>query len=496
MTEDDEKPPLRSRALKLARAATGLKQQRLAAAAGISPTTLSDYERGHIEPSPETLDRLTGLLGLSPDWMAELLALLARAGLDEVEKVEKVEKVPLSAWEQRSEEFARAAGPLAVGSVRTLLARFVADLQAAAERERDGELWERLALYDAGERIALVELGDPFHRPGLCLRACDESVKAAADDADRALDLARLAVRIAELLPPTADAVRLRGYAGFFLGNALRVKGDLPPADAAFASALRLWEEGAAATISLDEGRLLDLEASLRREQRRLGEALQLLDRALKLEGTGKRRGRLLVNRAKILEELDDYEGAIENLNRAAPWIDPSREPRLLLCQRFNLLFGLTHLSRHAEAEEGLAEVRALAARLGNALDRVRLTWLEGRIAAGLGRTGEALTLLSRARGGFASRGILYDTALVTLELAALHAGEGQTAQVKALARQTAPIFRHQGIPRETLAAFTLFHRAAEEEAVTVALARRLHAYFRRAQHDPQLPFASFAPLR
>ncbi len=53
-----------------------------------------------------------------------------------------------------------------------------------------------------------------------------------------------------------------------------------------------------------------------------------------------------------------------------------------------------------------------------------------------------------------------------------LSGGEGLGGDPGPLARQTAPIFRHQGIPRE---------------------ARRLHAYFRRAQHDPQLPFASFA---
>jgi transcriptional regulator with XRE-family HTH domain len=480
---EDEENPLRCRALKMARAAADWKQGDLAAAARINASTLSDYERGDKEPSLATLYRLTDCMGLTRDWVDELLALL--------EKNEPREGEPPSAVEQRIEEYAHAARPLAEGYLRKVLTRFVAEILEKIERRRDAELWERLALYDADQRIALVELGAKFRRVGLCLRACEESKKAAADDADRALGLARLAVRIAELAPveSAADSLRLRGQAGFFLGNALRVKGDLPPADEAFARARQLWEEGTDSTIDLSEGPLLELEASLRREQRRLEKALDLLDRALEFDRSGERRGRILLKRAKTLEEMDDYESAIQTLNRAAPLIEALQEPRLLLVLRFNLLFDLTHVSRHAEAEKGLAEVQALATQIGNALDRVRLSWLRGRIAAGLGRTGEAITLLSRARGGFASSGILYDTALVTLELAVLHVEEGQTAQVKALARQTAPIFRNQDVPREALAAFMLFQRAAEEERVTVALARRFHSYFLRAQQDPKLHF-------
>ena len=135
--------------------------------------------------------------------------------------------------ERKIDEYALAARPLAEGYLRQVLTRFVTEIQAKIERRRDDELWERLALYDAEQRIALVELGAKFRRPGLCLRACEESKKAAADDADRALDLARLALRIAELTPSeyAEDSLRLQGRASFFLGNALRVKGDLPPAD-------------------------------------------------------------------------------------------------------------------------------------------------------------------------------------------------------------------------------------------------------------------------
>ena len=74
-------------------------------------------------------------------------------------------------------------------------------------------------------------------------------------------------------------------------------------------------------------------------------------------------------------------------------------------------------------------------------------------------------------------------------QLAVLHLEQGRAREVKALARQMAPVFRAQGVPAEVLAALKLFCQAAEEEAVTVEMARRLVEYLYRAKHDPQLQY-------
>jgi hypothetical protein len=149
----------------------------------------------------------------------------------------------------------------------------------------------------------------------------------------------------------------------------------------------------------------------------------------------------------------------------------------------------LCHLGRYAEAEALLPEIRGLTVRLGNELDALRLHWLEGRIAAGLGRTTESLTALSQLRTEFADRGISYDSALATLELAVLYLEKGRVREVKVLARQMAPIFQAQGVHREALATLKLFCEAAEREAITLDLARRMVDYLYRAQHNPQLRF-------
>jgi len=487
-----EAKPLRSRALRILRLLPDWPQKRLAAAAGVQLSTISDYERGKKVPSVATLRRLAAALGLPDSKVDETLALLGDpAAAQAVPAATAARREAAGPVERQIGEATALAGPAAEDFLHTVLAGFVRALRRELEDRQAKELWARLARYSFDQQIALVELGQKFRHRGLCRLLCNESLKAARDSADRALALARLALRIAELAPgEPEEQANLRGFAGFHLGNALRVKGELKPgAEAAFSHAKTLWEEGAAVANPLDAVRILDLEASFRRDQRRLPEALDLLDRALALDVSGRRAGRLLINRAKTLEELDDYAGAVETLRRAAPLVEREGDPQLLFAQRFNLLFDLTHLGKHAQAAAGLPEVQALAARNGNALDGVRLTWLEGRIAAGLGRVDEAIVLFSRARSEFAARDIPYDTALVTLELALVYAEQGRTAQVKALARQSGPVFEAQDVHREALAAFALFRRAAEEERITVSLLRRLLAYFRQARHDPDLRF-------
>jgi hypothetical protein len=50
-------------------------------------------------------------------------------------------------------------------------------------------------------------------------------------------------------------------------------------------------------------------------------------------------------------------------------------------------------------------------------------------------------------------------------------------------------IFQAQQVHREALAAVILFREAAEKEAVTVDLIRRIQDYLGKARHDPKLRF-------
>jgi len=265
------------------------------------------------------------------------------------------------------------------------------------------------------------------------------------------------------------------------LGNARRVHGDLPTSDAAFGQAAAFWQAGEDETGLFDEARVLDLEASLRRAQRDLPAALALLDRALVADPTGSRAGRILVKRAKTLEEMGNYEEAIATLRRALPLIDGQRQPRLPLTVRFNLLVNLCDAGRYAEAEESLRSVQELAERLGNELDLVRYVWLQARIAAGLGRVAEAEAAFQQVRREFLARRIAYDAALVSLELAALCLDQGRPAEVQAIAAELLPVFKAQKVTREALGTVHLFCDAARQETLTADMARQWLKELRQA---------------
>src|SRR6185295_7118325 len=105
---------------------------------------------------------------------------------------------------------------------------------------------------------------------------------------------------------------RLQGFCWAFVANARRVSSDLPGADAAFAEAWRQWEAGDAGERGpLDRTRLLDLEASLRRAQRRFSAALDLLERALARCPGGLARARLLLNQGYTFDQRHEYEAAL-----------------------------------------------------------------------------------------------------------------------------------------------------------------------------------------
>jgi tetratricopeptide (TPR) repeat protein len=156
---------------------------------------------------------------------------------------------------------------------------------------------------------------------------------------------------------------------------------------------------------------------------------------------------------------------------------------------RFNLLDNLLQAGRLDEAEELLPDLRELTIQLGNDLDILRLRWLEGHLAAGLGRREEAIAALQAVREGFADRKIAYDTALVSLELAVLYLEEGLTSEVKKITGDMVWIFQAQEVAEEALAALQVFCEAVRKEKVTVGLARRMVEYLQKAQHQPELRF-------
>jgi tetratricopeptide (TPR) repeat protein len=188
---------------------------------------------------------------------------------------------------------------------------------------------------------------------------------------------------------------------------------------------------------------------------------------------------------------IGDYERAVETLLQAKPLVESQGDPRFLYMLRFNLAVNSCHLGLYEEAAGLVRQVREAAIERGDENELTRVLWLEGRIAAGQGRIPEARSLLAQARREFGRRDMVADAALTLLEESVLLLGDGQTAEVKALAQELAGVLESKGVHREALAALRLFQEAAERETATTELARRVLGFLYRARYDQGLRFTS-----
>jgi hypothetical protein len=232
------------------------------------------------------------------------------------------------------------------------------------------------------------------------------------------------------------------------LANGLRVDGQsLPAAAKAMEHAVEAWRAGAGADGGLlNAARVLSLVASMRRDQRRLGEAMAALDEGLRIDRWGETPA-LLLGKARTFIELGEFEASIDQLCLAGAAVEGHGEARTGYVIEGLWITNLCRLGRFGAAEKRLPRLRSLAC--GNRLDLLRADWQMATVAAGLGREDEAVALLRRVRTEFVALRNAYDAAMVTLELAEVQAARGRVAEVQALARESAPIFMDQRVHRE-----------------------------------------------
>jgi tetratricopeptide (TPR) repeat protein len=465
-------------------ALSGKTLKEFARAADVRLGQLLRYELGQADPDPGELDR-----------MAKAAGLTVTDGEQTLEFAEARSRPRLRVGRGVDDWLAgQISGLVSVFYERQLTLGQPVPLPRAEDRELAREPWTLLRDLPEGQAQSVVRAAPEFQSWALAELVCEESVLAASKDVERALDLADLAVEVAERVKgPEGFTRRLRGHALAHHANVLRVAGRLPEAEHTLGEAKKVWEAGSDPDGLLDPGRLLDLEASLRRDQRRFDEALALLDKAFAL---GRCKGRILINKGFTREAMGEYERAIETLLEAEPLVQQQDDSRLRYMLNFNLGVNACHLGRYAEGAERVQAVRALVTERGDQVELTRVTWLEGRIAAGQGRAEEALRLLAQARQEFETRKMWYDVALALLEEAVLLLVAGRAAEVKELAKGLAKVFEANGVHREALAALRLFHEAAEHEAATADLAQRVLRFLFRVRWDEGIRFGVWSKGR
>lgn len=296
---------------------------------------------------------------------------------------------------------------------------------------------------------------------------------------------ASLAVGLAERISPELRGSRqladLQARAWAELGNVRRVADDLTGAEADLARGLERANQGTGDPRLL--ARLLDLTASLRTDQRRFDEATQLLDWVYGIHmdlGERHEAGRALISKSNAASYSLDVETAVRLLGEGLALIDAERDPKLALAAVHNLLSHLVDEGHIPEARSVLSEGRALYSAHGGLFERLKGRWLEGRISLGLADPAEAERSFLEVRSGFAQAGILYDMALVSLDLAALWLEQGRTREIQALLGETVAIFETRGIRREAIAALLMLQEAIERECATVSLLRTVAVELQR----------------
>lgn len=390
-----------------------------------------------------------------------------------------------------SSEDGEESGP----SIARILAS-LGDRAARIEKERaeSAHLLPEFLAHPVARQWTLLRNTRRYDTWSFAAALIDESFRTVMDNAGTSLDLADMALTIAGRLDAGLYGERsisdLTGRALSHLANARRTLGDLSAAEELLARARRAWESGTG--DPLDEAELLYFEASMLRGRRRFDEALRRIRKSARLYrelGDQHLEARSRMNEAHILSISGDPRGGRNLMARILPWFDADRDPKLAFVARHNLVWYTMECGDGDEALRMLSEFREDYEGAGQRSTYARLHWLEGRISEQIGREAEVEAAYGRAIEEFAELELPYELATVSLDLAAFCARNGRATEVRQIAERTMVLFHAIGVAEPMIAAWMIFRRAAEAEAVTAGLIDRLVRYHAEARYRPELEF-------
>lgn len=224
------------------RAHAQMTQGEFGKAARVAQPEVSLYENGRAAPSEAVLRRMAEAARL--DW--SLVVHLRQFYSSFLTAAARRSKVPGGrAFDMTSLEPVLLAVTPYLLQLRTLEP---ARSSPEEERREAEQIWARLEKHPVPFRRRLIELSPRAGSWALAVRACEAS----REDADEALELAELALSIAERAPGEESwRSRLKGYCWAHLAKARRAADDLTGADEAFARARDLWKAGGGADPEL-----------------------------------------------------------------------------------------------------------------------------------------------------------------------------------------------------------------------------------------------------
>jgi hypothetical protein len=443
-----------------------------------SPEALSAFLRGDL-PAEERRALVRHLLGSCERCLAEMgsLAAVAYAGNEAEPPAVDLTPAEDAAFEAAIERARRSAGKRG----RALLRQQAAAAKVAALLPGNG----LNAGPKAPRKVEEIERVEDLLARSWSLRYESPSLM---------VQYAMFAVKNAQKLTARDHGAEqvfdLQGRAHAELGNAYRVLDQHDLAEENLDHARHLLGLG-----SGDESlqvRLMELEASLHADRRRLGLAAHLLLRVSEFhQRTGNRHlaGRAVIKRGLYVGYAGHPEEAIRILEEGLAQVDREREPSLVYAALHNQFLFLIDCGRFHQAQIFRMRHSQMLSRDEGRLNRIRLRWLDGRIEAGLGNPGRAEAVFREVKEEFAEQGLPYEASLVALDLAAALLAQGRSRKAEEEVRAAAKVFQALRIEREALAAVLVLRNALEMGRATAALAEDVAAFLRRLDFDPTARF-------
>jgi tetratricopeptide (TPR) repeat protein len=368
----------------------------------------------------------------------------------------------------------------AFAKVDRSLAAFFAPAQALNVPVAD--LSKEIMSLSGEEQRHRIAKDDRLANPHLVQHLIDGSHKVRYQDPARMLDLTRVALLVAEACTAKAAGnelrlADLRARTWGHHGNSLRICGHLREAEDAFAHALSEADQGTGDPPL--RARLLAQIGSLRSHQRRFEEAVESAGAAAQIYrdlGDSHAFATAVIQKAYGTLMAGGSEKAVDLINRAIPLIDCESDPHLLLVACHNLIRCYIDLDRPDHALSIFAETRDLYLEFDDPMIRLRAHWQEGQLLRDMGHPHEAEARLLEAQKGFLDRGLAYEAAVLSLDLAALYLKTGSSEDVRKTAAAAVPIFRALGVDRDALASLRQLQQVADQDQQATELIRFLTA--------------------
>jgi tetratricopeptide (TPR) repeat protein len=353
--------------------------------------------------------------------------------------------------------------------------------EAARRTQQVHELLEELDRLPPEEREPRVRNDRRFASTALAATLVERSHQARWRDPAMMCADAQLAVAAAEgavALGPSEEAGELNdslARAWGQLATAHRLRGDLLEAEDAFAVAFHHLDEGTGDPPL--RAQLYRQLASLRRTRRQFNEATELLQRAIStFRRVGDKAGEAatLINLGISYIYAGDTQAAIPPLRRCLEELHPRHHADLIRTATHNLVRCYLDLGESARAHALWLETEQLYQGCDDELVLLRHEWHRALIDCELGFLQPAETRLARVREGFLKHGMRMESAVASLDLAAVYLRQRRVPDVVRTVGEAIPIFQSLGWEQEILVSLTQLAGAAHDLGAALELLHQI----------------------